>query len=144
MSWLSPLKDKLGRAFTGPYLHSCFFFSNLQPYSSCSVVTILFNAYIREEDFREVDVLPSEILTFRYLNNRDDFNLDLVRGAYLQEELRHKDAFAKDLQKSLDFYCAELLGITPPRPTVGTKRRKPIMSPRKINARLSAFSSSPE
>jgi hypothetical protein len=77
------------------------------------VVTLLFNAYIREEHFRVSDVLPSEISTSRDLKNLE-FNLDFIRGTYLQEELRHKDAFATDLPKSLDLNRAEILGIIPP------------------------------
>jgi hypothetical protein len=100
------------------------------------VVTMLFNAYIREEHFRVANVLPTEISSSRDLKNREDFNLDFVRGAYLQEELRHKDAFAEDLPESLDLDRAEILGITPPRDEGEAEADEPKEEQRSFFSRL--------
>jgi hypothetical protein len=58
---------------------------------------MLFNAYIRQEHFRVPGVLSSDKCMMHDAQNGDNFDLSFVKGVYLQEELREKEAFPEDL-----------------------------------------------
>ena len=82
------------------------------------VITILFNAYIRQEHFRVTEVLPSkECLKIDMENEKqgiDDF--EFVKDAYVQEEMRDKVAFPEDLPEGR----ADALGLVPGEDDVET------------------------
>ena len=71
------------------------------------VVTVLFNAYIRQQHFRTAEFLPSRECLKEDLRNGPDFDLSFTKGAYLQEELRHKRKFPENLSDPR----AETLGL---------------------------------
>lgn len=56
-------------------------------------VTILFNAYVRQQHFRVAEYLPSRECVKADLSNGPDFDFSFTRNAYLQEELKEKVAF---------------------------------------------------
>ena len=55
--------------------------------------TILFNAHLRQEHFRVAEYLPTKECLKVDIRNGDDFAVALVKGAYLQKELREKELF---------------------------------------------------
>jgi hypothetical protein len=61
------------------------------------VITILFNAYIRQQHFRVAEYLPSRECLKSDLQNGPNFDLSFTTGAYLQEELREKKVYPKNL-----------------------------------------------
>ena len=60
-------------------------------------ITILFNAYIRQQHFRVAEYLPSRECLKYDLQNGPDFDLSFTNGAYLQEELREKKVYPENL-----------------------------------------------
>ena len=54
------------------------------------VVTILFNAYVRQQHFRVAAYLPSRECMKADVLNGPEFDLSFTKDAYLQEELREK------------------------------------------------------
>ena len=62
------------------------------------VITVLFNAYIREEHFRVAEYLPSRESMNADLDNGVNFSLAFLKGAYLQEELREKFSLPDNLE----------------------------------------------
>lgn len=57
------------------------------------IFTILFNAHLRQEHFRVAEYLPTKECLKVDIRNGDDFAVALVKGAYLQKELREKELF---------------------------------------------------
>jgi hypothetical protein len=60
-------------------------------------ITILFNAYIRQQHFRVAEHLPSRECMKSELQNGPNFDLSFTTGAYLQEELRDKKLYPENL-----------------------------------------------
>ena len=73
------------------------------------IVTILFNGYIRQQHFRVTEALPSkECLKMDMENKKQRPNdFEFVKDAYIQEEMRDKEAFPDDLPEGR----AEALGL---------------------------------
>jgi hypothetical protein len=61
------------------------------------VITILFNAYLRQQHFRVAEYLPSRECVKADLHNGPDFDLSFTKDAYLQEELREKVKYPENL-----------------------------------------------
>jgi hypothetical protein len=61
------------------------------------VVTVLFNAYIRQQHFRVAEHLPSRECLQKDVQNGQDFDLSFTTNAYLQPELREKIKHPEDL-----------------------------------------------
>ena len=61
------------------------------------VITVLFNAYIRQQHFRTAEFLPSRECLKEDLRNGPDFDLTFTKGAYLQGEMRYKLKFPENL-----------------------------------------------
>lgn len=57
------------------------------------VVTILFNAYLRQQHFRVAEYLPSRECLKADISNGPDFDLSFTKDAYLQEELKEKRVY---------------------------------------------------
>jgi hypothetical protein len=76
------------------------------------IQTCLFNAYINQRHFRVAESLPSKACIKADLQNGVNFDLAFVKGAYLQEELREKEAFPQDLPVER----AVALGLVPTPP----------------------------
>jgi hypothetical protein len=76
------------------------------------IQTFLFNAYINQRHFRVAEHLPSKACIKADLQNGGNFDLNFVKGAYLQEELREKEAFPQDLPEER----AVALGLAPTPP----------------------------
>lgn len=53
-------------------------------------ITVLFNAYVRQQHFRVTEFLPSRACLKTDLQNGPEFDLRFLKDAYLQEELRTK------------------------------------------------------
>jgi hypothetical protein len=70
-------------------------------------ITILFNAYIRQQHFRVAEYLPSREAIKADLQNGPDFDLSFASDAYLQEELREK----VKLPENLSYDRARELGL---------------------------------
>lgn len=62
------------------------------------VITVLFNAYIREEHFRVAEYLPSRESMKADLDNGVAPDLSFLKGAYLQEELRDTFSLPENLE----------------------------------------------
>ena len=60
-------------------------------------LTVLFNAYIRQQHFRVAEYLPSRECLKSDLQNGPNLDLSFTTGAYLQEELREKKVFPHNL-----------------------------------------------
>jgi hypothetical protein len=60
-------------------------------------ITILFNAYIRQQHFRVAEHLPSRECMKSELQNGPNFDLSFTTRAYLQEELRDKKLYPENL-----------------------------------------------
>jgi hypothetical protein len=60
-------------------------------------ITILFNAYIRQQHFRVATYLPSRECMKADMNNGNDFDLSFTKDSYLQEELRVKVKYPENL-----------------------------------------------
>lgn len=60
-------------------------------------ITILFNAYIRQQHFRVAEYLPSRECMKSDLHQGPDFDLSFTTEAYLQEELRDKESYPENL-----------------------------------------------
>ena len=73
------------------------------------IATVLFNKYVREEHFRVCEVLPSKDCLKADLQYAE-LDLSFLKHAYLQEELRDKEAFPDDIPMEL----AASLGLEPP------------------------------
>lgn len=71
------------------------------------VITILFNAYVRQEHFRVAKYLPSRECMKVDRRNGPDFDLSFAKDAYLQEELRQKVRYPEDLTEEM----ARVLGL---------------------------------
>jgi hypothetical protein len=70
------------------------------------IITVLFNAYIRQQHFRVTENLTSrECLKIDLQNSSLDFDLSFVKGAYVQPELQ--DVFPENLSD----YGATALGF---------------------------------
>ena len=75
------------------------------------VITILFSSYVRQQHFRCTEVLPLNKCVEVDRKRQDERrNFDFVRGEYIQEELREKQAFPDDLSQER----AESLGLVRP------------------------------
>lgn len=61
------------------------------------VITILFNAYIREQHFRVAEFLPSRDCLKMDERNGETFDLSFLDDAYLQDELREKNVLPGNL-----------------------------------------------
>lgn len=61
------------------------------------VITVLFNAYIREQHFRVAEFLPSRDCLKMDERNRETFDLSFLDKAYLQDELREKQRLPESL-----------------------------------------------
>jgi hypothetical protein len=61
------------------------------------VITILFNAYVRQEHFRVAKYLPSRECMKVDRRNGPDFDLSFTKDAYLQEELRARAKYPENL-----------------------------------------------
>lgn len=61
------------------------------------VITILFNAYIRQQHFRVAEYLPSRECLKSDLQNGPAYDLSFTTGAYLQEELRYRKVYPENL-----------------------------------------------
>jgi hypothetical protein len=61
------------------------------------IVTVLFNAYIRQRHFRVAAYLPSRECVQRDLHNGDDFDMAFTSNAFLQPELREKVKYPEGL-----------------------------------------------
>lgn len=71
------------------------------------VMTVLFNAYVRQQHFRVAEFLPSRECLKEDLRNNHKLDLSCMRGAYLQEELRDKTMLPENLSPDR----AERLGL---------------------------------
>ena len=60
-------------------------------------ITILFNAYIRQQHFRVAHHLPSRECMKSDLHRGQDFDFSFASRAYLQEELRDKELYPENL-----------------------------------------------
>jgi hypothetical protein len=60
------------------------------------IITILFNAYIRQQHFRVTENLASRECLKTDLQN-SSIDLSFVKGAYVQPELQAKDVFPENL-----------------------------------------------
>jgi hypothetical protein len=63
------------------------------------VVTILFNAYLRQQHFRVAEYLPSRECLKADLANGPDFDLSFTKNAYLQEELKERWVYPENLSE---------------------------------------------
>lgn len=63
------------------------------------VITILFNAYLRQQHFRVAEYLPSRECLKADLTNGPDFDLSFTKDAYLQGELREKHVNPENLSE---------------------------------------------
>ena len=77
-------------------------------------ITILFNAYIRQQHFRVAEHLPSRECMKADLQCGPDFDLSFTTKAYLQEELRDKKLYPENLSTeiALGSGCQELIADT--------------------------------
>jgi hypothetical protein len=64
-------------------------------------ITILFNAYIRQQHFRVAEYLPSRECMKSDLQCGPDFDLSFTNKAYLQEELRDKKMYPENLSNEI-------------------------------------------
>ena len=71
------------------------------------VITILFNAYVRQQHFRVAENLPSRECLKEDLRNGPDFDLSFTKGVYLQKEMQDK----KKLPENLSRGRAVMLGL---------------------------------
>lgn len=71
------------------------------------VITILFNAYIRQQHFRAAEFLPSRECLKEDLRNGPGFDLSFTKGAYVQVEMQDKKKFPVNLTDDR----AEILGL---------------------------------
>ena len=61
------------------------------------VMTVLFNAYIRQQHFHVAEYLPSRECIKADLSNGYEFDMSFTKDAYLQEELREKVRYPENL-----------------------------------------------
>jgi hypothetical protein len=69
------------------------------------VITIIFNAYVRQQHFRVADNLPSRECVKADLRNGPDFDLSFTKEAYLQVELQEKLKYPENLtiERAIEF-----------------------------------------
>jgi hypothetical protein len=78
------------------------------------IITVLFNAYIKQQHFRVTENLTSRECLKTDLQ-KSSLDLSFVKGAYVQPELQAKDVFPENLSE----YRAMALGFEEEGPLMG-------------------------
>jgi len=89
------------------------------------VITVLFNAYIRQQHFRVAEFLPSRECLKEDLRKGRDFDLSFTKGAYLQDEMQDKKKFPENLSDER----AEMLGLIDAEEASFRNQDDPLMQP---------------